>query len=181
MDRNSLKIGLLLIERLGLKISKASFKEELSHYVDYLPIQSFSETLDFFDLTTLKVMITSKELHEIPLPAIAQVVKDNKSQFVIIDYVDSDKLTYSDDKGKQTNIGIDHFNEIWKGVALLIEINSNSGEINYLINRRKEIIERVLSGLIWSITLISIIIFLASLEFILVLIYLIKISSVVTC
>ena len=91
----------------------------------------------------MAVNISSEQLREIPLPAMAHLKAGNEMYFVVIENVLDDTIEYFDSQLGHVKESIDLFCSKWTRNALLISAGEKSGEENYKQNRKFEIFQQV--------------------------------------
>lgn len=138
-SNNCLNIGFLFIRKLGVRLTKNSFKAELLGHPDFPSILSLSESLGYFNIPNMVIGISIEKLQEIPFPGVGHFSKRGKGQFVIFERLEKKSLKYIDETGHHHTCEFDDLKDIWNGVVLLAEATSKSGEANYEEERRKEI------------------------------------------
>lgn len=136
---NPVKPNVILVTELlckikQIKITKDTIKKELLKHPNFPSLLSLSDFLDDFNVENVAATFDSGKIQSIPLPFITTVknkpkkkdymtiVRDTNGQFVsFYDYENSNwaKLPFED------------FTQIWSGLALLVNSNSESGENGY--------------------------------------------------
>lgn len=123
------------IELLNVKYSQW-FADKLYNEHPYkYSLFGLSKMLLEYNIENVGVNITNKRkgIKELEVPYIAHV----GDEFVVVFKKDDEKISYLW-QGKQIDVTIDRFIEVWSGIVLLAESNEKSVEPNYVENQRKE-------------------------------------------
>jgi uncharacterized membrane protein len=149
-----------LLKLYHIRFTATALKKKLEHHPDALTVSALSDVLTAYKIPNLATRLTPERLYEVPLPAILHLHKGT-GQFAPVRKVAEVVEWYDTELGWQ----VEPFNDFvhkWSGMALLVEPNEQSGEVNYAQNRQREIINSLrwlfvgfglalcLGGLLWS-------------------------------
>ncbi len=141
-EDNTISIAYAFVKVLSVPITYKTLAAKLKIHPSYPSLYAVSEVLKGFNIQNFPVQITTKELPEVPMPCMAALNTEG-GIFAIILSIRNDIVDWShSEKGHQQE-SIATFSEKWDGVLLLAESNEESGEKNYTINRRNEIIDAI--------------------------------------
>lgn len=159
LQDNTISVTHALTKALSVRITNRTLTEKLKAHPNYPSLHAVSDVLKIFKIQNFAIQISTKELSEVPTPCIAALNTEG-GIFALINSVKNDIIEWTHSEKGQQQENISTFSEKWNGILLLAESNEESGEKNYTLNRRYEIIDKirlkilVLGGVI-SIVLIS--------------------------
>lgn len=174
-SNNCVNIGLLFTRKLGVRLTKQSFKAELSSHQDFPSILSLSESLSYFNISNIVIGISINQLREIPLPGVGHFIKRGKGQFVIFERLENKSLIYIDETGQYHTCEFDDLKDIWNGVVLLAEVTPKSGEEGYKEKRQAELFQQISTTMVWILYLIGALLPIYFLSFKLLPVYFLKV------
>ena len=121
---------------------------DLFYYHSYHPsILSLSEVLNELNVPNVSLRVDKSNFHKIPTPFIAKT-SSSEGDFCLIKKIDNDKIVYINEKEKQVHTTITNFFKQYSGVVLVAEPNNNSGEINYLLNKKNYLLNKLIGFLL---------------------------------
>ena len=126
-----------LIEYLKLPITRQSIINELRLHPDYPSLLAISDILNQFNILNGAFKIPPEQLQNIPLPFIAHI-RDNRGEFILVEEIENGQIFYNNQK-----LSLENFYKKFDGNVLAIESIETAGEINYTINRRKELLNSI--------------------------------------
>jgi len=147
-------IALLL--KLKVKVTKSTIERALQAHPDYPSLLSINDVLNELNIKTAAINIDKERLKELPIPFIAHTTNQGGG-FVTVTAIDTDNVTYCSAKNNYystQNTSVHEFNKIWTGNTLLAEKKENSGESNYKLQRRKEVLNNLKIPLLFSVLLL---------------------------
>jgi len=154
---NSLKVLSLLIKQLGIPVTHASIIAEFQKHPDPQSLLAFSDLFDRWNVPNAAYQVSLEELleTELPLPFIACF---KKSEFVLVTKKTASQIVVSNDRWNNHVLSLDEFNNKYQGTILAVEKEESSGESDYAVKRKKEIVEYfrvplVLSGVLLLIAI----------------------------
>jgi len=130
-----------IFSKLNISFTQKGVVESVQSFGSY-DLASISDCLRSYNIKNIGVKLSIDELSKIPLPAIV-VLKGTSLSFGIIRQIEGKKIEYEKYKIGRTIVSIEDFLQEWTGHALLLEKTEKSGEPNYAVNRRLEILEKV--------------------------------------
>ena len=131
-----------ILRKLNLKVSKSGLKK-ISWHPSYPSITCFLDTLDEFKVKNQVVKLQPNQLKELELSAIALCRENEDEYFVLLKAVSETHITYFDTEKGDIIENLEYFQKKWDELVLLISIDENSGEFNYVEKRRKELFENI--------------------------------------
>ena len=129
-----------LVQKHGLPISRTGIKSTLTTHSYYPSILSISDAFKSWhvDHAPLKIQVKDiQHLEEVPKPFLAFILNMG-GQFVTIEEITTDEVTYYSYYEGLTQVSIEEFQTIWEGVILVIFPEKKSGEENYFSQIIKE-------------------------------------------
>ncbi len=127
-----------LMQELAIPITHQSISDELLIHPNYPSLLAYSEVLNNWNVPNLAYELTIDELitANLETPFIAYFA--NK-QFVVVSNIDKNGVVVSDTKNNKRVLSIADFATIYGGAVLIVGKELQSGEQDYLKNRKKEI------------------------------------------
>ena len=139
---NAIEATYLFSQALHVPISYTSLKNKLENHPDYPSLLAVCNVLNSYQIQNMPIQISPEELENVPTPCLAAL--DIKGGiFAVINSVQNGIVKWSHSEKEQQQEAISTFSEKWKGVLLLAETTETSGEKNYIINRRREILNYI--------------------------------------
>ncbi len=140
-ETNSLHAVTELLRLGNVRVTRRTVKEWLWQHPDFPSLASLSDLLTFVNVSHLATRLPAGQLAEIPLPALVEIRADQTTIFAPLRRVSADMVEwFHTGKGWQTET-LTSFLTRWTGVALLVDPDDTSGEVNYGKSRRTEWME----------------------------------------
>lgn len=117
-----------LLEALQVRYTKAYVEDTLLSNADHPSLLAIADTLEKYNIETLAVKITIEKLKEVPLPCIVQIKDGNQEIFVLLTSISNDIISYVHNKNRIIPFSKAEFIKKWTGIALLVEITSETKE-----------------------------------------------------
>jgi len=138
-DNSTTKVLSLLLKELQIPVTRESIINELQKHPDLFSLRVISDILDHWNITNAAYAVTIKELQEteIPLPFIACF---KKGEFVLVKRINEKGAVVSNDRWDNHELPINEFIELYQGTILAFQKDELSGEKDYAVKRRKEIV-----------------------------------------
>jgi Peptidase C39 family len=140
-ESNAFKAIENLVKINQIKVTSTSLKNALLCHSKFPSLIAFTDVLDEFSIPNLAVRILPDQLHQIPLPALAYFEHQSWNTFVTILQITENSITWQHNEDGIRTESILSFTQKWRGIALLVEPDLNSGETNYSSMRKQEILE----------------------------------------
>lgn len=125
---------------LKVKVASSTVNETLQNHPDFPSLLCVSDALHKWNIPHGATRICNKQqLDELPTPFLAGF---NKSEipFVVVKDIHEKKVDlFYDDQSALQSLKREEFTHLWNGVCLIAEPNEESGEKNYVQNKRKEL------------------------------------------
>lgn len=148
-DANATETLYALLNKLGAKVTRATVQQTLLQHPDFPSLLSLSDGLTDWQVENTGLQLnTAEQLRELPLPFIAHLRKNN-GWYVLVTALQGDVITYTDNEQGRKTESLTDFEKNWSGVVLLAETDELSGEENYTLHRREEILENLRGPLVW--------------------------------
>jgi len=116
---------------------------------------AFSDILSDLGIKNLALKVKVEELADLPTPFILHY-PENDGSCLVVTQANSEQIICIDNRNKPHSIILKEFPDLWHGNVLCVETNHNSIELNYVNNKRKEILRGfkwILSGGIFLLIL----------------------------
>jgi uncharacterized membrane protein/glutaredoxin len=134
----------LFVKELKIPITRHSIDNELDKHPDYNSILAISDLFNNWNVPNAAYNLSLDELisNQIPIPFIAYISKEGGG-FVLIKYLDEKKVILSNHKWDNHQLSIEQFKNIYGGSVLIAKKEPDSGEPDYPLKRREEIISKL--------------------------------------
>jgi uncharacterized membrane protein len=144
-----------ILRKLNIKISKSGLKKIIWH-PSYPSVVCFLDTLDEFKVKNQVVKLHSNQLKELELPAIALCKENEDEYFVLLKDISETNIIYFDTEKGNIKENLESFQKKWDGLILLLSIDEDSGEPNYVEKKRKEFLTNIETYLSYAFLLVII-------------------------
>ncbi len=141
-EQNAFDSTLTLVNQAKIRINAESLKQALTIHHDFPSLASISEVLEDFNVPNLATKLSSEQLFQIPLPAIAHLDTE-AGDFATIISISENQVEYKHHKSTIVKESLNVFLNKWNGITLLIEPNETSGEADYKKNKKEFFIENL--------------------------------------
>lgn len=138
-QNNASGVTIQLLKRLKVPVTATTIIDSVEQHPDYPSLYSISDTLQKWKIENLALKVNPDRLEEIPTPFIAHTNKGGNN-FILVNSVNG-TVGYIDEKGKQQQKTREDFKKDWDNIVLLAEKNEASGEKEYRLKKRRELIE----------------------------------------
>jgi uncharacterized membrane protein len=157
-EKNALDATKVLLNFSKVRATTLGLKEALGQHPDFPSMNALSDVLTDWQVPNLAARLTPDRLHDIPLPALTYLNIDG-GMFAPLRSVNGQVEWLHTERGWQKE-SIGQFAQKWSGVALLIEPNGQSGELEYSQNRRRALLKSlrlpfILGGLLIVLALLA--------------------------
>lgn len=158
-EKNAYDALAYLIQATDLPVTATSVKEQLYLHPDFPSLLAMSDVLTEWKVPNLATRIFREQLTDIPLPAMAYL-EVNGGYFAPIRKVAAGQVEWLDtNRGWQTD-SVDEFSRKWNHIVLLLEPNERSGEADYRLKKREELLRNarvpvVIAGLLLCVAALS--------------------------
>lgn len=126
-----------LINYWKLPITRTTAIDSLEAHPDFPSLYSISDNLKKWKIDSLALQIDAEKLDELPVPFIAHL-KKGAGSFLVVTKVTGTDITYLADSGQEKQKSRDAFVEEWGKIILVAEASKQSGEKDFLKERKKE-------------------------------------------
>jgi uncharacterized membrane protein len=142
-----------LINSLGLRVSSASIEDVFFNHPDFPSLSALSDSFHSWKVPNVAVKLTPSQLEEITYPAIAYIETEKDKELVLIHSFEQGIVNYQRGASGIVHEPVNEFSTKWKGVMLLLSFDEQSGEPDYKINHKKEVLQKTESYLSYGILL----------------------------
>ncbi len=137
---NLLNVASHYIKLLQAKVTAITLRERLYENPYYPSLFSLSNTFDRFNIRHEAFTVEKENLDELTTPFIAYVKNlPTGKDFILVTSVTNTGVSYIAANKKVQTIAKEKFLNDWEKIVLKAETNNESGEKDYLQNRKKEI------------------------------------------
>lgn len=126
-----------LLNLLKVKVTHNTIKDTLLSNPNYPSLLSVSESLKQWKIDAEAYTVAPDKLALLPVPFMAHLKADSGS-FVAVREVNSINITYLKDNGSENKIALEDFYKKWSNNVLLVDASHESGQSDYIANKRKE-------------------------------------------
>ncbi|WP_116978342.1 cysteine peptidase family C39 domain-containing protein [Chitinophaga silvatica] len=130
------------LKQLKVKVTFNSVKEAIHTHPNYPSLLSNSDSLKKWNIESTALKVPLNHFEELPLPFLT-FLKKNGRQFILVTEMKNESIRYIDTQGIKKWITRDYFLQKWESVVLLAEGGITSGEANYKVARRNEVIKKL--------------------------------------
>jgi uncharacterized membrane protein/glutaredoxin len=135
---NSTKVLSRLITELNIPVSRRSIKQDLQRHPDFGSMLAFTDVLTNWQVNSAAYHIPFENIDQVPSPFIAYL---SKKEFALVTHIDEKQARLSNERWNNKAMPINEFKRLYGGSILVAEKTDDSGEPDYQLERRKEIIE----------------------------------------
>ncbi|MDX2304580.1 MAG: cysteine peptidase family C39 domain-containing protein [Microscillaceae bacterium] len=128
-----------ILATIRVQVSNTTLKQFIQSHPDFPSLATIEDALQAWKIPHMVIQISADQLHEIPLPAIAHFSKQG-GYFVMLQNIQGKQVRYLDPARGWQEESVSEFASQWTGITLILEAQQDSGEDNYAVNRRKEIL-----------------------------------------
>ena len=137
-EKNAFEALRYIVQLAKVKITTTSLKKALLEHPDFPSLSALNDVLTHFKVSNLAARIGPEQLATIPLPAVAHLTP-NGGFFAPVRSVNGTIEWLDTARGWQQET-LNDFVQKWDGVMLLIAPDQHSGEADYAVQRRKQLI-----------------------------------------
>jgi hypothetical protein len=144
-----------LMSELKIPITHRYLKS-ISELRSFFSLEEVAQVVARLNINSLGVKLNPAQIVEVQFPAIVQMFT-SEAGFCIVKTVRDDFVEYVTFENGLIRKSVDDFEKEWSGIALLLEKTEKSGEPNYAVNHRLEILEKIRSGVAYSLIVLLLI------------------------
>ena len=127
-----------LLDLIGVQATKTTVIETLTNHPHYPSLLAVRDTLFSLKVLNVSYNLEPQHLKELPTPCIAHLREGFKEQFTIVKVINNNQVTRLEGNSQWVSEPITEFEKRWSGIAMLVEVQSSSGEVDYVKARLKE-------------------------------------------
>ena len=134
----TVKATIAFLKLFKVNVTNAAVNETLQNHPDWPSLLCISDSLNKWHIPNGAGKIDVNNISELPVPFMAYT-NNRENPLAIVKEVAADSIqVFQTNYNKQTIISKEAFIRNWGGIYLVAEPETNSGEINYKLNKRKE-------------------------------------------
>lgn len=139
---------------LKVKVTGPTVNETLQNHPDFPSLLCISDSLHKWNIPNGATRISDKQqLDELPVPFLAGFSKSD-TPFVVVKHIHEKMVDiFYDDQAGLQSLERNEFTHLWNGVCLIAEPNEESGEKEYVQNKRKALLR---SGIVSALFILGI-------------------------
>jgi uncharacterized membrane protein len=126
-----------LLKLLKVKVTDTTLKEKLQNHIDYPSLLAISEVFQDLNIDNYTISITVCELPEVPTPCLALIKKET---LIIINSIENGIVNWWHFEYGNMNESVSIFADKWSGILMLVNSSELSGENEFKLRLRKELI-----------------------------------------
>lgn len=130
-----------LIKELEIPVTTSTVIETLEYNHHFPSLLSISEGLNVWKVKNIALKIDNDELDQLPTPFIAHS-RFGEGKFILVTSVDN-SIEFVDNEGKKNIKSKKEFYDEWDNVVMLVEKSPESGDPNYKVSRRREVMNNL--------------------------------------
>lgn len=157
---NVASVTLTLLKQLHVPVTATTVIDTIEQHPDYPSLLSISDSLQKWKVENLALKVDTESLEKIPTPFIAHTNKGGNN-FILVNSVNG-TVDYSDEKKRPQQKTSEEFKKDWDNIVLIAEKSEASGEQEYRLKKRKELIEALRIPLIIAGSLLLIVLYAAA-------------------
>lgn len=163
IEKNAVDATKALLDFSKVTVSKFGIREALWQHPDFPSLNALSDVLTEFEVPNIATRLTPDQLNTIPVPALVHLEVEG-GIFAPVRKVGDKVEWFHTQRGWQQEI-FNEFIQKWSGITLLLEPNIRSGERNYTINRRRELLSSFRTLFISGVVILTLINLLRSITY----------------
>lgn len=147
----NVKATIAFLKLLKVRVNDATVNETLQNHPDWPSLLCISDSLHKWNIPNAAGNIVNSEIEQLPVPFMAYTM-DREYPLVIVTKVGNGKLTFypRGNITKPLELKFEDFFKIWNGTYLIAEPDEQSGEENYLSNRKNHAVGNAIPLLLFS-------------------------------
>jgi len=139
---NLINVATSYLRELNIKVTKTSLTESLTENPFFPSLYSLSNTFDRFQVTNKAFKIDKENFEKLTPPFLAYVSHQTTGKdFVLVTSVTENEVQYIAENKKIKKIPKEDFLKNWQNIVLQAAPDDKSGEKDFLIKRKKEILK----------------------------------------
>lgn len=142
LKNNFLDTFTKFLKQLNVPVTESSALEYLESHPDEGSMLAYADALNHFKIENAAIRIKQEDLITLPTPFIA-FSQIHGGTFSVIKNITENTIEWFDTQKGWVNDKLDEFTKTWSGVVLLAETDEKSGEKNYTLKRRNEILSNI--------------------------------------
>ncbi|WP_301922666.1 hypothetical protein [Ferruginibacter sp.] len=133
----NVKATISFLGLLQVKVNDTTANETLQNHPDWPGLLCISDSLNKWNIPNGAGKIDVSKIDELPVPFLANTHNRENPLAVVTEITETTIKYFQKNYTAAVTDSRDIFFKHWDGVYLIAERNENSGEIDYIINRRK--------------------------------------------
>lgn len=129
-----------LFRQLNVRVTDATLRETLEEHPDYPSLLSISDSLRTWKVESVGLKVSFEQLINLPRPLLVHL---KTNQFIVPTDINEKSVTYFNGQHKKKQLTQEEFLKQWDGVVLLAAGDVNSGEEEYKLKWRREILQQL--------------------------------------
>ena len=131
---------------LKINYNKETIQVFFNYHAYHPSILSISELLDKLKVPNAALRVDKINFPKLPTPFIAKT-SSSEGDFCIITKLENENINYINEKNENIHTSINNFYKQYSGIVLVAEPTINSGEENYILNKKKFIFNTIKNSL----------------------------------
>jgi uncharacterized membrane protein len=142
-NTNLINVATCYVRLLDVPVTETTLKEQLQENPFYPSLFSLSNVLERFHLDPGAFKTSKENFDNLHPPFITYVSGQNTGKdFILVTGVSHDEVEYIAENKKPKKISKETFLNHWQEIVFIAETNEKSGEADFKLRRRKEILAR---------------------------------------
>ena len=130
-------------DALVIKVSDTSLRERLTENPYYPSLYALSNTFEKFHIEHTACKVDKENIDRLQTPFIAYLSNQSTGKdFVTVTSISEKEVTYIAGKKKPETVTEEDFRKTWLGIVLQAAPDEHSGEKDYAVKRKKEIVHK---------------------------------------
>lgn len=131
------------LKATGIKFTKLALNNLLKEHPLPDSFSAINDILNYYQISNESFVVPKEQLDSLSLPFIAKILRP--VGFVVVKSIDQETVGYISEKGQSLSVPRDAFLSNWTGITMLATVSDKSGEPDYALNHRQEVVNKLRS------------------------------------
>lgn len=142
-NTNTINVSACYLKSLKVRVTESTLKQQLQEHPYYPSLYSLGIVLDRLHVATTALKLDKENFDKLQPPFIAYISGQNTGKdFVLVTAVSQSEVEFIAENKKPKKVSKEIFLNHWQKIVFLAEANEKSGETDFNLRRRKEILAR---------------------------------------
>jgi uncharacterized membrane protein len=142
-NTNTINVSACYLKSLKVRVTESTLKQQLQEHPYYPSLYSLGIVFDRLHVATTALKLDKENFDKLQPPFIAYISGQNTGKdFVLVTAVSQSEVEFIAENKKPKKVSKEIFLNHWQKIVFLAEANEKSGEADFNLRRRKEILAR---------------------------------------